>query len=432
MNEGCPQTWVLFPLGVAGAKPAQTDKNRSLGYLIIGAGWNPGLFQLESTSLVSHFVIGNSKRKHVHPRIIEFSSSNELEAPIQQIFSESALTDDVLQYPQSTYFGLDVADLSELISQSILDDGYLNSSDKISVRVRKIDGAILEGGGSELATSVGARLISVCSGVDLERPDALIRIICYPTPKGTRISWGLSTFHEPPRLGWGARSPTLRPYFRPIGVDVRIARALVHLASDGRRGGLLDPFSGTGGLLVEASMLGIPMLGIDTDPLMVKGAKENLEWIGPSPDHDCRLGDARDLKSVLNGKKPQSFRNRGSLSSQEFKIWNHEVVGLAFDPPYGRNAWLGGAGTGSELLFECLKSAAEITFSGSKAAFLHPIEPAAVNISSIHFPQDDSLAGQVLRNLASPLSKLGWCVQAGATMRVHNSLGRLAVLAIRE
>ncbi len=56
----------------------------------------------------------------------------------------------------------------------------------------------------------------------------------------------------------------------------RLARALVNisLVCPGER--LLDPFSGTGGILLEASLVGAHATGSDIDPCMVSGSRENV------------------------------------------------------------------------------------------------------------------------------------------------------------
>lgn len=50
----------------------------------------------------------------------------------------------------------------------------------------------------------------------------------------------------------------------------RMARTLVNLSLCGTGATLLDPFCGTGGILIEAEMLGIHTLGSDFDPLMIR------------------------------------------------------------------------------------------------------------------------------------------------------------------
>jgi tRNA (guanine10-N2)-dimethyltransferase len=71
----------------------------------------------------------------------------------------------------------------------------------------------------------------------------------------------------------------------------RMARALVNIsqAKDGDL--LLDPFSGTGGILVEACLVGIRCIGVDVQKKLVRGAKVNIDGL------DCTLiaGDARRL-----------------------------------------------------------------------------------------------------------------------------------------
>jgi len=57
----------------------------------------------------------------------------------------------------------------------------------------------------------------------------------------------------------------------------RIARALVNISCVQPKDRLLDPFCGTGGILIEARMLGIDTIGSDFDPVMVSGSKKNMK-----------------------------------------------------------------------------------------------------------------------------------------------------------
>jgi len=41
---------------------------------------------------------------------------------------------------------------------------------------------------------------------------------------------------------------------------------------------LLDPFCGTGGILIEAGLIGIRVIGSDIEDKMVKGCRENLDF----------------------------------------------------------------------------------------------------------------------------------------------------------
>ena len=85
------------------------------------------------------------------------------------------------------------------------------------------------------------------------------------------------------------RRPGDRPFFHPGVMMPRMARAIVNLARVPAGGVLLDPFCGTGGILLEASLLGIDAAGCDHDPLMAAGSLRNV------PSAMVFRADARSL-----------------------------------------------------------------------------------------------------------------------------------------
>jgi tRNA (guanine10-N2)-dimethyltransferase len=58
----------------------------------------------------------------------------------------------------------------------------------------------------------------------------------------------------------------------------RIARAAVNLSGIKAHELIFDPFCGTGGLLLEAGLIGATALGSDVDSRMVFGTKMNLDY----------------------------------------------------------------------------------------------------------------------------------------------------------
>ncbi|MFZ0182555.1 MAG: RNA methyltransferase, partial [Methanoregula sp.] len=78
------------------------------------------------------------------------------------------------------------------------------------------------------------------------------------------------------RGGYDSRNPGRREFFHPGVMMPRMARTLVNLSLCGTGATLLDPFCGTGGILIEAEMLGIHTLGSDFDPLMIRGSAGNV------------------------------------------------------------------------------------------------------------------------------------------------------------
>jgi tRNA (guanine10-N2)-dimethyltransferase len=74
----------------------------------------------------------------------------------------------------------------------------------------------------------------------------------------------------------------------------RLARALVNISQVQPGEILYDPFCGTGGILLEASLAGAGILGSDFDPSMVAGCRENLDGA------DLMLSDAASLP-IMDG-----------------------------------------------------------------------------------------------------------------------------------
>jgi len=109
------------------------------------------------------------------------------------------------------------------------------------------------------------------------------------------------------------RTPRL-PFQRPVTLAPRLARALVNLAHVGPGDRVVDPFVGTGSLLLEAALLGADTVGIDASATMVRGALDNFAHMGRTPEA-LRQADAAEAASEF---PPASFD------------------ALVTDPPYGR------------------------------------------------------------------------------------------------
>ncbi len=89
-----------------------------------------------------------------------------------------------------------------------------------------------------------------------------------------------------------------RPFISSkISTSPKICRTLLSLAGAKRGDTVLDPFCGTGTLLMEASMLGMNVIGIDIDGNAIRGAEMNLLWLAKELNShiDYRLikGDAK-------------------------------------------------------------------------------------------------------------------------------------------
>ncbi len=91
-----------------------------------------------------------------------------------------------------------------------------------------------------------------------------------------------------------------------IALSPRLARTLVNLA--GLRPGqtVLDPFCGSGTILIEAYGKSLRCLGLDSKASRVQEARENIRWsVGGvmASGYDIRKGDARELPRLLRGTR---------------------------------------------------------------------------------------------------------------------------------
>jgi tRNA (guanine10-N2)-dimethyltransferase len=78
-------------------------------------------------------------------------------------------------------------------------------------------------------------------------------------------------------FSFDSRNPGKRDFFHPGVMMPRMARTLVNLALAREGEILLDPFCGTGGILIEAELLSMHAIGSDFDPQMVQGSTRNLQ-----------------------------------------------------------------------------------------------------------------------------------------------------------
>lgn len=151
-----------------------------------------------------------------------------------------------------------------------------------------------EGRDESIEKSIGS-IIQEETGndVDLEDPGVFFRVIA--------LDGELHICRRVVALDTGRfedRRSHLRPFSSPVSLHPRLARAMVNLSAVPRDGALLDLFAGTGGLLIEAGLVGCETAGLDIDPEMVEGAEENLAAHDLAAD--LRRGDVREAERLFD------------------------------------------------------------------------------------------------------------------------------------
>ncbi|HTY90012.1 MAG TPA: THUMP domain-containing protein [Methanocella sp.] len=170
------------------------------------------------------------------------------------------------------------ADKDEIKKEAEKADIRLGPGETFLVRVRKVReyGSV----DSSFERELGAVLWHRGHKVDLNRPDAEYRAIITED----KCIFG-RLVASPDRGQYEERAPLKKPFFLPGVLMPRISRAIVNMARI-RSGYLLDPMSGTGGILVEGELIGddIHVVGCDIQKKMAYGTRWNLRHYGKNYD----------------------------------------------------------------------------------------------------------------------------------------------------
>ncbi len=161
-----------------------------------------------------------------------------------------------------------------------------------AVRCRDLDDRSYDH--DEIAAALGERLKQASGNeVDLDEPEVLFRAYLHDG----RIFLG-EVVHRIHGKEFEDRRSHLRPFDSPVSLHPKLARALVNLAEVKKGDSVLDPFCGTGGILIEAGLIGMELYGLDLDEEMLDGCRENLDAF--DLEADLRHGDAISLSDVFN------------------------------------------------------------------------------------------------------------------------------------
>ena len=111
--------------------------------------------------------------------------------------------------------------------------------------------------------------------VDLERPEETYGLVV--SSEEWFVTKKIWVNEEP----FSKRANHYRPAPHPTSLPPKLARAMVNLAVPTKE--VLDPFCGSGGILIEAGLLGLQVRGNDIDPAMIERAKKNCAFCDVHP-----------------------------------------------------------------------------------------------------------------------------------------------------
>ena len=178
--------------------------------------------------------------------------------------------------------------------------------ERFAVRGRRVEGAHAEFPLSDTERAIGG-LLAVSGKVDLRDPELVVRLVL---AEDAHVG---ALLGEVDRKRLEARHVRHRAHFAPVSIHPRFARALVNLARIRPGDGVADPFCGTGGLVLEAALVGARVFAGDLDARMAEGTRATLE----------RLGLAAEVAVCDVAELPRRAPRLDAVIS---------------DPPYGRSS----------------------------------------------------------------------------------------------
>ncbi|MCL2147874.1 MAG: THUMP domain-containing protein [Methanomassiliicoccaceae archaeon] len=211
-----------------------------------------------------------------------------------------------------------------------------------AIRAKRFEGMMRDVDSQKLIREAGG-ILSKSNDVDLRDPDIVVRM---------QLCDKAHLYIEDRVVDRGVmekRKVGERPFFSPISLHPRYARALVNLTGARRGDIVLDPFCGTGGILIEAAEMGMRAVASDFDGEMVAGCRENMAFYG------LRL---HDYETVDIDGVPDRFSG---------------IDVVATDPPYGRSTRTGGEDV-TQIHKRAMASIPEALRQGGRAGIVLPYE----------------------------------------------------------
>ena len=365
--------------------------------MIVGSGWHPRLFREEVLRI-------HGSDQAIHPRIVITDQQNNFEVTC----SHSIMTLD-----NATILPMRVEEISESIRQW-LSDYPIN--DTFAVRTTILGDGVPGFKRRNIEGIIGKEISDRGAVVDLNDPELTVRLILagaadQPQHPDPMISEPIAVIgienqvHHP----FSNRSMTSMPFFKPVTLDPRLASLLISMSySEGVPPSIvIDPFSGTGCIPIQAHHRGIPVLASDLDPEMVRGSKLNFE-------------------NVFGKIPPESAFHRSDVSKIS-DLWGaRENAAFIFDPPYARNSKT--SSDAFEVFISACNAASKIDQEGRIVTILPT--SSEYRFDDLEIPGDAEVLGRKWSDLIDEMEQIGWQIELAIMTRVHRSLSRIIVRAV--
>ena len=224
----------------------------------------------------------------------------------------------------------------------MLYDQFIDSGHTFAVRVSRVQRSSPHLNIEKLEGEIGRGVLNKKRGIKvrLSSPDKTF----FGALTGKSFVFGLKLAEVAPKPFYRRRGKN-RPFFHPSALPPKLARCMVNLARPKADCVVLDPFCGSGSILIEAGLIGCRVLGSDVKDLMVKGSLLNMRFFGV---------EALGISVAEAGKLPFQRADR-----------------IVTDPPYGKSTTTLGY-TVREVASRFLSEGADILPDGGYVSMASP------------------------------------------------------------
>ena len=236
----------------------------------------------------------------------------------------------------------------ENISNVILPEGTF------AIRAKRFEGMMKDVDSQKLINNIG-KVLSKNNDVNLKEPDIVVKM---------QMCDKVHLFIEERAIDrniFEKRKVSERPFFSPISLHPKYARTLINLTGVKKGDTILDPFCGTGGIIIEAAEMGMKVIASDFDEEMVLGCRENMEH------YDLELYDYEvlDIDNICD----------------RFC----DIDAVVTDPPYGRSTKTGGEDA-TKIHSRAISAIPKVLNSDGRAGLILPYETTSdvMNLEGVY------------------------------------------------
>ncbi|MEM2986777.1 MAG: DNA methyltransferase [Nitrososphaerota archaeon] len=269
---------------------------------------------------------------------------------LDKIFLEKVI--ERAAYTKAAYMFLSIGknynELIENIEEETI-ERFIPKNVRFEVRVKRILGAEVDT--LKMEKMLGEILLKKFKEAKVDLTNPMYRIHCLVTPSKLYLGLLLS---EKEKKWIHNRKPINRPFNLPSSLQPELARCMVNLVRRKPGSIILDPFAGTGSILIEAELMNYNAIGLELKRWICDGALKNIKHF------------LNDYLGIIN-------------ADARYPPLRKSIDAIVTDPPYGRSATLMGK-TLEKLLKEFFNSIQEILKKGAYICFAIPSE---INLENI-------------------------------------------------